>query len=126
MRDLMNNLAVAQSVAPLLRTATVEGDGVDRRDYDAVGFVFHAGTITDGTFTPSIEVSDDDVSYAAAAAGDVVGTLAALASDGVAKATYVGSARYVRAVITASGSPSTGGTVGAHVILGEAHQRPVA
>lgn len=127
-RDIKNNVAVAASVLPLLRTATVEGSGVDLRGYDSAMVIVDAGTVTDGTFTPSLEESDDNSTFTTVAAADLEGSFTAVTSsadDGVQSVGYKGDARYVRAVLTASGSPSTGGTIGAVFALGHSSTKPV-
>lgn len=123
--DLKNNADVAQSLAPATRTASANGGGVDLQGYEAAMVVFDAGTITDGTHTPSLEESDDDSTYTAVAAGDLDGSFADLASNGIQRVGYTGAKRYVRAVITVSGATS-GGTYGAAIVRGRPHAAPPA
>jgi hypothetical protein len=123
--DLKSNVDVAQSLAPAARTATANGTGVDLRGYEAAMCVFHPGTITDGTHTPSLEESDDDATYTAVAAADMDGTWAALASNTIQRVGYKGAKRYIRAVITVSGA-TTGGVYGASVARGRPAAAPLA
>lgn len=119
-QDLHNALDVDQSIIPLVRTGTVTGSAVDAKDHARTAIVFEYGTITDGTFTPSLEESDAQGSgYSAVDASDIEGTLTAgtsSADETAVVVSYTGTKRYLKAKLTASGSPSTGGTVAAHVV----------
>ena len=129
-RDLYSNISVQTSILPAAdRTTTTTGTAVDTRDYDSVVVAIHYGTITDGTFTPSLQESDDNSTFTTVAAGDYQGTLTAgtsSADETVVRLGYIGNKRYVRPVLTASGTPSTGGEFSAVVILGHPHGAPVA
>lgn len=120
MRDISEVLSAAVSVAPAAaRTTSTNGTGVDLRTYDAACVVFTPATITDGTHTPKLQESSASGSgYTDVAAGDLVGSLSALASNTVQTVGYRGGKRYIRAVITVTGSPSTGGIYSATVIRG--------
>ena len=114
--EFKSKLAQAFGIVPLLRTATVNGTGVDLANCGTATVSFFAGAITDGTFTPSVEESDASGSgYTAVAAGDLTNTLSALSASSIQTVGYIGRKRYIRPVITASGSPATGGNVGAIV-----------
>lgn len=124
-----NSLVTADdSIRPLLRTASVNGTSVDMQGYQSARAVFYNGAITDGTFTPKLQESDDNSSFSDVAAADYLGGAAptAQAQNTVVRATYIGSKRYVRPVITVTGSPSTGGTVAAIMERSHASQNPVA
>lgn len=113
---------------------TVNGTAVDKADpaggYD--GFttallIVLTGTITDGTHTVTVQDSDDGTSFAAAAAEHIRGGPLALTSansNTVAELGYDGPKRYIRASVTTAGA-TTGGTVGAVVLLGGETARPV-
>lgn len=130
MRDLSSNIGPAVSVAPDGdRTASVNGSGVDLRDYDAAAVLFYFGTVTDGGWTPSVEESDNNSDFTAVAAADLVGALSAVddtGSDTIQKASYVGSKRYIRAVVTESTASTTGAKFSALVVRGNAAQRAVS
>lgn len=126
MRDIKNNVDVSQSLGPAARTTSANGTGIDLRDHDGAMVVWHPGTITDGTHTPTLEESDTLGSgYTVVAAADMQGTFAALASNVIQRVGYVGSKRYIRAVITVSGA-TTGGVYGAEIVRGLGHQTPLA
>lgn len=123
--DLKNRIATANSLVPLLRTTTANGTGVDVANTGGVDIVWTVGAITDGTHTPSIEESDASGSgFAAVAAADLIGTLTALVANTNQEVGYRGTKRYVRAVITVTGSPGTGGTYGAVVITSGHRKQP--
>lgn len=127
-RDIENNVSVASSVLPLLRTASVNGTGVDLRGFDAAMASVHVGTITDGTHTPKLQESDDDSTYTDVVAADLEGSFTAATSSAdetVQTVGYKGDARYIRVVVTAAGT-TTGGTVGATIVRDCAHSLPVA
>jgi len=129
-RDLKNNVDATQTIAPQVLTGSVNGTGIDTREHDSAMIVFHFGVVTDGTFTPSIEESDSQGSgFTAVAAADQEGTLSAVTSGGggsaAQRAGYKGNKRFIRGVITESGS-STGALAGATVHRGHAHGAPTA
>ena len=124
-RDLKSNIDVTASLAPAARTATASGTGVDLRGYESAVVSFVPGTVTDGTHTPSVEESDDDSTYTAVAAADLLGSLANLASNVGQRVGYRGGKRYIRAKIAVSGA-TTGALDAALVIRGNAVQQPLA
>lgn len=123
-KDLNKDVASATSLAPAVRTATANGTGVDTANFGSCMIVWNVGTITDGTHTPSIQESDDNSTFTAVAAADLSGTPAALTSNTNQEIGYTGRKRYVRAVITVTGSPSTGGAYAALVVRGNAKSLP--
>lgn len=111
LRDLKNNLVVAQSVAPATKTATAQGSGVDLQGAKSAMVVFNPGTIASGSWTASVEESDTgDTSpdtYTAVAAADLEGTPGALATNTIQKIGYKGTKRYIRGVATTASSPAS-------------------
>nr|WP_196790525.1 hypothetical protein [Streptomyces caniscabiei] len=124
-------------MAIALRTAAANGTAVDRQLSGASGtnewygsamLVVHTGTITDGTHAITLEVSDDNSNWAAAAAADLQGSLPLIGSsndDVLYEVGYTGTARYLRAVTTPSGT-TTGGVYGATILLGFPTVLPVS
>ncbi len=123
--DIKQTQDVQNSLAPAARTASANGTGVDLANFASATVAFSVGTITDGTHTPSVEESDDNSTYTAVAAANLIGTLAALASNTNQRVGYRGSKRYVRAVTTVAGA-TTGGVYAGVVIRGDARKQPVA
>lgn len=135
MRDLANSVSVAQSLAPAVRTADANGDGVDLQGFESATIVVDTGA--EGvTLSSSVKIdfiledSDDDSTYAAVTSNNLV-TDGAVDSSGifltldanaetpqVTSIGYVGGKRYVRVKADFTGSHSTGTPVAATVIKG--------
>ncbi|MFI6160386.1 hypothetical protein ACIA59_10600 [Micromonospora haikouensis] len=106
------------------RTTTTTGTSVDRAAsgamYQAAALVVTTGTVTDGTHTVELQHSDDNSTWAAVPDAQLQGTEPAIVAaddDKVFVLGYLGRKRYLRAVITASGSPATGAVYLAQVVL---------
>lgn len=108
-KDLHNQVSVGVAIA---LTAVADGEDVvgaviDRQGSEGLELIFQVGAYTDGSVTPLIEDSDDNVTYAAVADANLTNTeaSAALSAAGVSSIGYVGFKRYVRATaVTAAGS----------------------
>jgi hypothetical protein len=108
-----------------LVTATADGATVDRHGatltaYRSVMLVVQTGVCADGTYAFKIQVSDNDSDWIDAPAADLQGSAISVTSaNDVAVYTrgYNGPARYVRGVVTVTGSPSTGGYFSAGFVL---------
>lgn len=116
------------SLAPAVRTnGTINGTGVDLSAAGVQTVVFHFGAYTDGTHTPSVQESADNSSFTAVAAGDLDGTLSAVSSGAGANTTqkvgYIGTKRYLRAVMVTSGA-TTGAASAAQVVLSDIKKAP--
>lgn len=134
--DPYSNQLTARTLSPALRTnGAVNGSTVDRagvapnagKMFQAAVALIVSGTITDGTHTVSIEDSDDGTAWATVAAALLQGTppaIAAVDDDKVWEIGYLGLKRYLRVVVTAAGT-TTGGIVGAYVILSDPRISPV-
>lgn len=128
-----DDVAVTQSLVPAARTTTANGTAVDTVAnggmQDAV-LVVHAGTVTDGDHAITVQESaDGSTNWTAVAAGNLQGSLPTLADDADEAVTMVGirpTKRYLRAVSTVTGSPSTGGVYAAGFILGRPRFKPVS
>lgn len=118
-RDLDKQVSVASTQLPNVRTTTAAGVSVDLAGYRQAMFVAHLGTITDGTFAFDPEESDNGTDWTDIASGDLSGTFVdgtSSADDRIQEVGYLGSKRYVRCNLTVSGTPSSGGPVGVHVV----------
>ena len=108
-KDLHNQVSVGVAIA---LTAVADGEDVvgaaiDCQGSEGLEIIFQVGAYTDGSVTPLIEDSDDNVTYAAVADADLTNTeaSAALSAAGVSNIGYVGFKRYVRATaVTAAAS----------------------
>jgi len=105
-------------LAPLLRTSTPSATSTDLANVTENMFTVVCGALTDGTFTPKLQDSADNSTFADVAAADIVGTaLVALTANTRQSVSYIGSKRYVKFVVTVTGSPSTGANVEAHATV---------
>lgn len=133
MRDIHSDFGVVQSIAPQAVTAALNGAGVDLQNFNAALFVVDLGAIAGTTPTADIALqeSDDNVTFTAIAAGNLLGggQIAQItgANDAqVYKRGYIGTKRYVRAAVTATGGTSPSLPMSAHLVLGEPYDAPVA
>ena len=141
MEDLSNNISPAISIIPAVRTAAVNGSGVDLAGYESATVVVFVGAEGDTLsssvhFEVSLEESDDNSTFTdVAQAGIIDGTIAAdgifLKMDGTAggnpdttgeihRIGYIGGKRYIRVVLAKTGTHSNGTPIGAMVIKGHA------
>jgi hypothetical protein len=125
-RSAYSNSTFVSSLAPAAaRTASADGATVDRHgaalnNYRSAMLVVHAGVVTDGTHAFKVQVSDDDSNWADADASHLQGSAISVTSandETVYTRGYNGPARYLRAVSTVTGSPSTGGLYSAGFVL---------
>jgi hypothetical protein len=134
-RSSLYSVALAKStiVPAVARSTTTTGTTVDRMT-DEGGFrsalvVIHTGTIADGTHTVTVQDSPDNSVWTAVADEFLQGTEPAIAAandDTVFEIGYTGHQRYLRVLITVTGSPATGGIYGALVQLGWPRKMPPA
>jgi len=124
--DQANDLSPAQSLVPAAYTANANGTGVDLQGFEAATVIVDVGAITDGTHVVSLEESDDDSTYSAVAAADLLGSFpASLSANSVYKVGYRGSKRYIRAVTAVSGA-TNGAVYGASIVRGRPQVMPAA
>lgn len=129
-KDLVNNISVATTLAPAVRTASANGAGVDLQGYEGAVVVVQTGAITDGTHTIEVQESADDGAtdpYAAVADADLQGTEPAIGptdDNKVYEIGYIGRKRYIRAAVTVAGATS-GGAYAATVVRGLPRKAPV-
>ncbi len=130
MRSLYRNAKPMPCLAPAARvTGTTNGTGIDLRGYDSAMVAVAFGAYTDGTHTPSLQHSTDNVTFTAVSASDLEGSFAAVSSAAGANTLqsvgYLGANRYVRVVMTVTGA-TTGALSSGQVILGCPRNAPVA
>ena len=134
MNELSSNIKLVQSLAPAVRTADANGDGVDTKGFENAMICVDTG-VEGITLSSSnkiefeLEHSDDDTTYTDATSADVNGTLGAngnfLTLDAnaetpqISEIEYVGGKRYVRVVVNFSGTHGTGTPCSAFVALGK-------
>ncbi len=108
-KDLHNQISISTAIAltAVADGEDVAGTAIDRQGSDGLEFIFQVGAYTDGSVTPLIEESDNNIDYTAVADANLTNTeaSAALSAAGVSSIGYVGFKRYVRATaVTAAGS----------------------
>jgi hypothetical protein len=133
-RDSMyDDTSARVSIVPLLRSAnaTVNGIGVDLSGtgnfFRAAMLLVIAGAITDGTHTFKLQESDDNSSFTDVGAGDLQGSLTAVTTgnqNSVQRLSYLGSKRYLRAVVTTA-TATTGGNTAAVILMSSGSGQPV-
>ncbi|HEV8360896.1 MAG TPA: hypothetical protein VGR28_10620 [Candidatus Thermoplasmatota archaeon] len=104
------------TIVPASRTASVNGTDVDLHGFEDATVVINTGAIGGGTWTPKLQEADDNGSgapgtYADVAAADLAGgwqglTAGDLAANTVSFVGYRGTKKWLRAVVTAGGSPA--------------------
>lgn len=131
--SLYSSARTRLTLALAVRTnGTVNGTTVDTvtggTSFRAAMLIVLTGTMTDGTAAVKLQDSDDGSTWADVAADQVQGSAISIPStgdDSVFEQGYLGSRRYLRAVVTTSGATS-GGTLGAVILLGQAASSPVS
>lgn len=115
-----------QAVAPQVLTATNTSSGVDLAGFESATVVISTGAIVaSGNFTPKLQDSADNSTFADVAAADLIGSFpSALAATTVYKVGYKGSKRYVRSVLTLNSGTSIAASV--DVVRAHARSKPVA
>lgn len=108
-KDLHNRVSVGVAIdlTAVANGEDVAGVAIDRQGSEGLELIFQVGAYTDGSVTPLIEDSDDNVTYTAVADANLTNTEASavLSAAGVSSIGYVGFKRYVRATaVTAAGS----------------------
>lgn len=143
MRDMHSNIKVVLGVGSAVHAADNTPAAVDRQGYESAELILAVG-IGGITFDASnkIEVkvthSDDDSTYTAVAAADILGEssigsggivlslIAAHAAAAVYRLGYVGNKRYLKVLFDFTGTHGTGTPMSATWVLGNPHYAPVA
>jgi len=137
MKDLANNIAVIQSLAPAVRTADANGTGVDLQGFESAMVLVDMGAEGDTLSTSvkidfKLEESSDNSTFTAVSSSTAVtegtvdsdGIFATFDANGEAPAVatigYVGGARYIRVVADHTGTHSNGTPYGVSVVKGAA------
>lgn len=130
-RSLYNNSRSYISVpfAVYGTDATTTGTAVDLLWWRSAMVVVVTGTITDGTHTVEVQHSDAAGSgFTAVDSSELQGTEPAIVGsndNAVFEIGYLGSKRYLQVVVT-SASTTSGGLLGAYILLGQPRRAPIA
>ncbi|MGE0754582.1 MAG: hypothetical protein AB7L92_05420 [Alphaproteobacteria bacterium] len=136
MRDIYHNIKVTQHVTPVVATSTQTSSAIDLQGYNSANIVFAVGqsgdTLSGGVYwTLKLQESDTDSGYTDVAASDISSGAATVVVDDPAEDDaayslgYIGTKRYVKAVVTPTGSHSNGTPIGVIALRGDAGYRPV-
>lgn len=126
MRSRKNEQKFVASIAPdTNRTSTTTGSTVDTLGVESCTIIVQAGTVTDGTWTPSLLESADNSSFSPVDAGDLDGSFVALTAGLVQTVGYLGAKRYLQVKLTKAGG-STGAKFAAGALLGDPRYAPVS
>jgi hypothetical protein len=123
MRDLYKSLVsqLAKAAAAISSNTTTNGLVIDLQGYEAARIDIASATLTDGTYTCSLQegTASDGSDMADVAAAQQLGSAVFAATDDntVKSLSYLGSKRYIRVKIVSTGV-TTGGTLGAIAVLG--------
>jgi hypothetical protein len=129
MRDIRSRATLVPCINPAVYNTSQTGAGVDISGYDAAMAIVQVGAITDGTHTPKLQESADNVTFTDVAATDIVtgsagNALAAATASSAQWVGYVGALRYIRVYVTSSGV--TGAAYCASISLGKPIIAPTA
>jgi hypothetical protein len=139
MKDLVHNLLAVKSIDPIVGNNTTEGTGtgVDLAGFDAALMLAHLGVSGDtlsGSVYVTVGFQESDSlgsGYADIAAADLLGGAnnvvvdAAAEDEVIIQRSYIGAKRYVRVLITFTGTHTNGMPISAVVIKGLARHNPV-
>jgi hypothetical protein len=126
MRDLASNIGVFESIRPAVNSAaTVTGQSVDLRGFDAAAAVVAVGAIaSSGNVTVKLQHSDNNTDWDDVAASGLNGAFPeVLLTNTAFRVGYIGDKRYVRAFGTLNSGTSVAYSVA--IVTGNAAQRPV-
>lgn len=128
MRELSRTIAPVQTVAPAVLTGNNTGSAIDLQGFESATLVVNTGAIAgSGAFSIKLQESDTTSAgdFADVSNDDLIGALpASLAADSIVKQGYIGHKRYLRTVVTRASGTSI--ALGAVLIKGHAHERPIA
>lgn len=129
MRGQVDNLDVLNTIDPDDYTSTATGAVIDLQGFDSATIAFLVGTLTDGVHTVKVQHGDlaNGSDMADLAATDWTGrALDVLHSDVNQRVGYIGTKRYIRAINTITGGPSTGCQLCVAVVRGKPGLAPIA
>lgn len=139
MRDLHNNIAVVEAIAPAALDDDNTPAAIDLQGYEAAEVAIHVG-VGGITFTTTNKIefklthSDDDSTYTAVTVSDVEG-LSSVGTGGIVKSLtaahaaatlttlgYIGGKRYLKLLADFGGTHAVATPMSAVVVKGRPHQ----
>lgn len=132
-RDLYNSVSPASSIVAQAVTATVNGTGVDLQGFESADVLIDLGTFAGTTPTATIQIqeSDDNSTFTAVAAADLIGGALPATIDptndvALYERGYIGTKRYIRVAVTAVTGTSPSLPMSAVVVRGHARSKPAS
>lgn len=136
-RDTYNNINILHVKDPATQTATVTSNTIDMQGYRSLTVLVVMGatgdTLSGSIFwTLKLRHSDDDSTYVDCVVGELLNSAATIvvnsnsADQNTFKFGYRGGKRYVKAVITPTGTHTNGTPMGVVAVRSHAGNRPVA
>lgn len=129
MRDFAPNFGLATLLVPAVKSAASEtGSAIDTLGFEGAAMVVNTGAIVSaGDFSIKLQESDTTTAgdFADIAAAHLTGSIpATLEENSAYKLGYIGTKRYLRAILTKNGGTSI--ALGAVLVKGNPLDRPVA
>lgn len=121
-QNVNDSMAVTTSLVPLVRAATAAGTSVDTRTHEHGSrylAIVSVGTLTDGGYTPVVEDSDDDSSFATLAPFDGAFVEVTTSNDPLTQLVSfvpVSTRPFVRISITETTAGAAGGESAAYIV----------
>jgi len=131
MKNLQTDNAPIQSLPPEAYVTTEEGVSADLAGYNGATFLVDCGVVTDALHTITFEeCNTTDGTFSTIATTDLVGdntggvTCATNVDEFIGLTDYYGNKRYVRALLTVTDNPSSGGVFGVSILRNHARHKP--
>lgn len=128
MQDLHSNVSPAQSIAAQGAGGGITGSSVDLQGFESADIHLNVGSgSNDGTYSVTVQESDDASSWSDVASGDLQDSLPSdldTGSDIMSSVGYLGTKRHVRVTVTEDSAAATAPTVAATVVRGAPRAAP--
>jgi len=136
MRDLYHNVLPTQVLNPAVATTTQTSSVIDLQGFNSASIVFSLGQAGDTLstslyWTLTLQQSNDNSTYVAVATTDVNEGVTSIAVNSpsldktVYSIGYIGGMRYLKAIVTPTGTMTSGTPIGIIALRGNAAYKPV-
>ena len=126
-KEFLSKVMPVVALAPLARSASATGVGVDTLGAESLNFHINVGSIADNDVNFAVELheSDDNVSYEKSDARYHLGSKSfdETAEDSVVSCAYIGNKKWVRIVLTTADNTGTF-NIGVVGVKGDLHSAP--
>ena len=136
MKDLYHNLKISQIIDPVKMTASTDSAVIDQKGFESLSVIVAVGNSLDtlsGSVKWTIKLQHSDASgsgYEDVTTTDLLNAEASIIIDAPAEDTlalkfgYKGSKRFIKAVITATGTHTNGTPIAVLALQGDASLAP--